>query len=71
MAGSESGSWHCPLYGREIAEGLCFDINFERLGFVKGNELAVIKRLLGKTRDEVNTACEHCPNWPREDVPAN
>ena len=59
--------WFCPLYERVIPEGLCVDINYERLGYIKGDSLAELEKTRGKTASEVNRACEQCPNFPFRD----
>lgn len=60
----ESSEWFCPLYGRNIAEGRCLDINYERLGHMTAGCLAEITRLTGKREPEISRTCESCPNLP-------
>ena len=59
-----SNSWYCPLLGREIAEGLCLDINCQREGHFKPDELKDAQRATGKTIEEIGQICEECPNNP-------
>jgi hypothetical protein len=60
----KSDFWFCPLYKKEIAEGLCLDINYERLEYFKGETLKDIMTQLHKTKDEIDFVCENCPNLP-------
>jgi hypothetical protein len=64
QGGPSEKSWHCPLFGRDIAEGKCFDINYERLGYMNGGCLQEIERVAGKDRAEVNKTCAACPRLP-------
>ena len=57
-------NWYCPIFCRNIAEGKCLDINYERLGFLADGCLREIFDLTGKKSDEVNKTCEACPNRP-------
>ncbi len=59
-----SGSWYCPLYEKDISEGLCLDINYERLGYFKDDTIKGIIKQLRKTKDEINCTCDCCPNMP-------
>ena len=52
------------MYGRDIAEGKCLDINYERLGYMAGGCLDDVKRITGKQEAEVTKTCEACPNLP-------
>jgi hypothetical protein len=56
--------WFYPLVNREIPEGLCLDINYQRLQFFKADVLADAQRETGKTIEEVSAICEVCPNQP-------
>lgn len=56
--------WYCPLLKREISEGLCLDINCQRLQLFKADVLADAQRETGKTIDEISSICEACPNQP-------
>jgi hypothetical protein len=56
--------WYCPLLQREIAEGLCLDINYQRLQFCKADVLTEAQQETGKTVQEISLICEACPNQP-------
>jgi hypothetical protein len=56
--------WYCPLYQKNIAEGKCLDINYERLGYMDCGCLLEVTQLTGKTKDEINRTCQSCPNLP-------
>lgn len=60
----ETGFWFCPLYEKEISEGLCIDINYERLEYFKGETLKDTMKQLHKSKKEINCICENCPNMP-------
>ena len=60
----ENSEWFCPLYGKSIAEGMCLDINYERLGYMTAGCLAEVTRLTGKREPEIARTCESCPNLP-------
>lgn len=58
-------SWYCPIHKKVISEGLCLEINYERLGYFKGANLEDIKNHTKfKTREEINNQCENCANLP-------
>ncbi len=57
-------TWHCPLYKKDIPEGLCLDINFERLGYFNSNILIEVMNDTGTQKHEINLTCEKCPNQP-------
>jgi hypothetical protein len=59
--------WYCPLYGMEIAEGKCLDINYERLGYMVGECLDEVVRITGKDESEIANTCKVCPNLPIDD----
>lgn len=59
-----SRSWHCPLYKRDIAEGKCLDINYERLGIMDAGCIREIARLTGRMKPEIDQTCRACPNFP-------
>jgi hypothetical protein len=56
--------WHCPLFKRYIAEGLCLDINYQLLKLFKADVLTDAQRETGKTIQEITSICEACPNQP-------
>lgn len=60
-------SWYCPYYKRDIAEGKCLDINYERLGYMDAGCLREVTQLTGKTKTEIDETCETCPNFPFEE----
>ena len=64
---SDEKSWHCPLLGKRIEQGLCLDINYQRLDLMKEDVLAEIKRTIKKNNDEISKICESCPNLPLKD----
>lgn len=51
----------CPLYGKEIAEGLCIDIQME----VK-REIQYLIKYEKKSEEEIKSTCDNCPNQIRE-----
>jgi hypothetical protein len=53
-----------PLLKRDIPEGLCLDINYQRLKFFKPDVLTDAQRETGKSVEEVSSICEACPNQP-------
>jgi hypothetical protein len=57
-------SWHCPLLQRDIPQGLCLDINYQRLQFCKPDVLKDAERETGKAVEEISSMCEACPNQP-------
>lgn len=59
--------WFCPIYSRQIQEGHCLDINYERLGFVSAGVLEGVRKETGRDKDEINFECERCPNQPLRD----
>jgi hypothetical protein len=56
--------WYCPLLKREIPEGLCLDINYQRLQVCKADVLTDAQLESGKTLQELSSTCEACPNQP-------
>ena len=60
--------WFCPLYGKDIAEGKCFDINYERLGIFNTNSLDEVTNYTGKREPEITHTCETCPNFPLREM---
>ena len=60
-------SWYCPYYKRDIAEGQCIDINYERLGYLDAGCLREVMKLTGKTKDDIDQTCQRCPNFPFKD----
>ena len=56
--------WFCPLLNREIAEGYCLDIQYQRLGYCKPDVLTEAEQETRKSTDEVSAVCERCPNQP-------
>lgn len=59
--------WYCPLLKYDIPEGLCLDINYERLQFFKPGVLNNAQRATGKTVEAISSICEACPNQPLRD----
>ena len=64
---SKSEFWFCPLYQKEIREGLCLDINYERLEFFKGETVKDTMKQLHKSKEDINRTCESCPNMPLDE----
>jgi len=56
--------WHCPLLNRDIPDGLCLDINYQRLKFFKPNDLTKAMQETGKSIEDITLICEACPNQP-------
>jgi hypothetical protein len=56
--------WFCPLLQRAIAQGLCLDINYQRLRWVKPDVLKDAQQETGKTVEQISSICEACPNQP-------
>ena len=67
MTSKPESQWFCPLFGKNIAEGKCLDINYERLGYVSGGYLDDVKRTTGKQESEIAETCKACPNLPVSD----
>lgn len=62
---NKSGSiYFCPLYGRELAQGKCLDINYERLGYLSDGCLDEVTAVTGKKEPEISMTCQACPNLP-------
>lgn len=61
---TEERCWYCPLFKREIPEGLCLDINYPRLQLCKADVLMDAQQETSKTVEEVSVICEVCPNQP-------
>jgi len=59
--------WYCPLLKRDIEQGLCLDINFQRLKYCKPDVLKDAQQETGKTFEEISSICEACPNQPLRD----
>lgn len=70
MSHETKKSWYCPFYKRDIAEGKCLDINYERLGYMEAGCLREVAKLTGKTKAEIDDTCEACPSFPfKEGLP--
>jgi hypothetical protein len=61
---SNYGTWYCPLYQKDINEGLCLDINYERLEYFKSCTLKNTINMLYKSLKEISLTCDNCPNCP-------
>jgi hypothetical protein len=57
-------NYFCPLFGHDIAEGKCLDINYERLGYLSDGCLDEVTLITGKKEPEITSVCESCPNLP-------
>ena len=64
MSLENNQDWYCPLYHRDIAEGQCLDINYERLGYVNADYLKEVTKATNKTLSQINQICSTCPNQP-------
>lgn len=70
MSRQVSKPWFCPFYKRDIAEGQCLDINYERIGLMEAGCIREVARLTGKTKAEIDETCKACPNFPfKEGLP--
>jgi hypothetical protein len=67
MTKQNDSKYFCPLYGYDIAEGKCCDINYERLGYLSDGCLDEITATTGKREPEITKTCESCPNLPFKD----
>ena len=56
--------WFCKLLSRDIEEGACLEINYERLGFFDGTSLTAAQRETGLDVKEVGQICDSCPFQP-------
>jgi hypothetical protein len=65
---SDDYCWYCPLLKRGIQEGLCMDINYQRLQFCTPDVLTDAQAETGKTVEEISSICEACPNQPFSEV---
>ena len=64
MTKKSTSNFFCPLYGRDIAQGKCFDINYERFGYLSDGCLDEITAVTGKKEPEIMKTCEACSNLP-------
>ncbi len=60
----EKDVWYCPLYNKIIPEGLCLDINYQRLKFFKRDALKDLIKRKQVTITKINNTCQKCPNMP-------
>ena len=67
MTKQHNSKYFCPLYDRDIAEGECLDINYERLGYLSAGCLDEITRFTGRKESEIAKICEACSNLPFPD----
>lgn len=67
---NETSSHHyfCPLLNEEISEGLCYDINVQRKGYFKVNELKEVIAKTNNTLPEIAVICEACTHYPLEKI---
>lgn len=56
--------WHCPLINTNIEYGHCLDINYDLEDMFISNMAEEMAAKVGKTREEVRTACGNCKNNP-------
>jgi hypothetical protein len=64
MSHKDNMEWYCPLYKKNISEGKCLDINYERLEYMDSGCLLEATKLTGKTKEQIDRTCEVCPNLP-------
>ncbi|HKO54251.1 MAG TPA: hypothetical protein VJ276_00155 [Thermoanaerobaculia bacterium] len=62
--------WYCPLLGRQIAEGYCLDINYQRVGLFKPDVLKDVRTITKLAVEDVSNICRSCPNQPLTAPPA-
>jgi hypothetical protein len=55
---------YCLIYKKRITEGLCIDINNERLGFFKTGQIQAIKKMYFLSKEDINKICKKCPYIP-------
>ena len=55
---------NCPLLAREIADGLCLDINYQWRGMFKPDVLVTVSASTGKTVEQISATCRICPHQP-------
>lgn len=60
----EALDWFCLLLNKEIDEGYCYDINYERLSYFHPGVLQQVKLRTGKSTEQISQVCENCPNNP-------
>lgn len=61
---SKDPPYHCPLLGRDIKLGPCLDLNLELIRAFRADALPQFTMKTGKTRDEIESICNACPNNP-------
>ncbi len=64
MTEQDVSKYSCPLYGHDIAEGKCLDINYERLGYLSDGCLDEVTAVTGKKEPEITKTYRTCPNLP-------
>lgn len=57
-------SWFWPLYNKEIAAGLCYDINLERFHYFNTDSVKSAIIETGKSREQIDFICDNCSNFP-------
>ena len=67
MSKQGAGGWFCPIYSRDIAEGKCLDINYERIGYMESGCFEEIRKLFGFSAQEIESKCKGCPRLPFND----
>lgn len=58
------GRYYCPLYEKEIEQGLCFDINLELEGIMKKDTIIPNELKEKRTVEEIKNTCMNCINYP-------
>jgi hypothetical protein len=53
---------YCPLYTKEIAEGLCIKIQVQVYGLMKDDEIKILKKHSKISDTQIKDTCENRPN---------
>ena len=61
---TEDYDWFCPLLNKEIEDGYCYDVNYQRLGCFKPDVLLEVKLRTGKSTEQISQVCDNCLNNP-------
>lgn len=56
--------WYCPLLKKNIDEGYCLDINYERLEYFNSGVIDSLLQVTRISKEELNKICEECKNQP-------
>jgi hypothetical protein len=61
---NSSEFWFCPITKKDISEGLCLDIYYQRLEYFKNDVLSSFLKQYSLNKSELNDICDNCPNMP-------